>query len=427
MMRSQLTLLLVVVLTTATAAAQTTTTTRTGKLTVVDKDNFFGQGNAVSIDTTTASFVTAAHVNTTLNAVDAVAFTAALSAQAGNIWTLALVNNGKALAAGTFFVDGVAVLGQLSFNNGILRTDCLGGAGSFTIDKITTNTSASTNTDVVTALTGRFLIDCVNVATTLSGTFDYAATTTTSGGGGGGGGGSGGTPTGGGGTGGIGQIPGLGKLPGGSGGGSTPPPVVPPTPTVAISVVPPSLTTPFTGIDLVAGDTSTIQLTISAANFTQDVTFSASGGPGLTFTFDPPKIASPGSGTTTLTIGTSAGLVTGDQRVTVTARGGGATATTSFIVHVFCDPPIILGLNQPKNTNASNGGTAQLDVTANGSGPLTYQWYQGHRGELLFPIDGGTGRTFTTPALNSTTEFWVRVTNSCGAVDSESATVTVNP
>ena len=35
--------------------------------------------------------------------------------------------------------------------------------------------------------------------------------------------------------------------------------------------------------------------------------------------------------------------------------------------------------------------------------------------------------TFTTPALTSGTEYWVRVSNPCGSVDSQNAVVNVTP
>ena len=45
-------------------------------------------------------------------------------------------------------------------------------------------------------------------------------------------------------------------------------------------------------------------------------------------------------------------------------------------------------------------------------------------GVARFP--GATGRTFSTPELNATSAYWVRVSNACGTVDSNTATVTVH-
>lgn len=88
-----------------------------------------------------------------------------------------------------------------------------------------------------------------------------------------------------------------------------------------------------------------------------------------------------------------------------------------------CTPPAITGGPSSQTVNA--GASAQLSVTAAGTAPLTYQWYVGSSGNTAAPISGATGSSLTvTPA--ATTSYWVRVSNSCGAVNSGTATVTVN-
>ncbi|TCO54984.1 ExeM/NucH family extracellular endonuclease [Actinocrispum wychmicini] len=76
---------------------------------------------------------------------------------------------------------------------------------------------------------------------------------------------------------------------------------------------------------------------------------------------------------------------------------------------------------QPQDSTINSGGTATLTVAANGTAPLSYQWYAG--GDTSNPV--GTGDTFTTPALTATATYWVRVSNAAGHVDSRTATVTV--
>ena len=66
-----------------------------------------------------------------------------------------------------------------------------------------------------------------------------------------------------------------------------------------------------------------------------------------------------------------------------------------------------------------------MSVTASGTDPLSYQWYIGTSGTTTNPIGGATGSSYTTPALTSTTSYWVRVSNSVGTADSNTATVTV--
>lgn len=79
---------------------------------------------------------------------------------------------------------------------------------------------------------------------------------------------------------------------------------------------------------------------------------------------------------------------------------------------------------QPADRTISAGATATLTVTASGSAPLAYQWYAGASGDTATPV-GDDEASFTTPALTATASYWVRVSNAVGAVDSSTATITV--
>ena len=94
-------------------------------------------------------------------------------------------------------------------------------------------------------------------------------------------------------------------------------------------------------------------------------------------------------------------------------------------VAVDCRPPMILSLpgNQPASATADASGKATLKVIPNGSSGFRYQWYQGPTGSTLFPLSGATSQSFTTPAVTTPTDFWVRVSNACGSIDSATATV----
>lgn len=81
---------------------------------------------------------------------------------------------------------------------------------------------------------------------------------------------------------------------------------------------------------------------------------------------------------------------------------------------------------QPQSQTITSGETATLSVVANGTAPLSYQWYQGTASNTGTPV-GANSASFTTPALTSTTSYWVRVSNSAGAADSNTATIAVNP
>ena len=93
------------------------------------------------------------------------------------------------------------------------------------------------------------------------------------------------------------------------------------------------------------------------------------------------------------------------------------------------DCPSCTGVNiitQPADKTITSGQTTTLSVVASGTAPLSYQWYQGIPTDTSHPV-GTDASTFTTPALNATTSYWVKVTNSCGTANSNTATVTVTP
>ena len=106
--------------------------------------------------------------------------------------------------------------------------------------------------------------------------------------------------------------------------------------------------------------------------------------------------------------------------------GGPADNLFAGAVWVFvgsdCAAPSVTA--QPQSQTIQSGQTATLSVTASGTTPLSYQWYQGASGTASNPV-GTNASSFTTPALTATTTYWVRVTNACGHADSATATVTV--
>jgi PKD repeat protein len=108
--------------------------------------------------------------------------------------------------------------------------------------------------------------------------------------------------------------------------------------------------------------------------------------------------------------------------VTVTSLGKTATCTKEITVGVPCTAPSIS--SHPASTTICANNTATLSVTATGTAPLHYQWYQG--AGTGNPV-GTDSNSFTTPNLTVTTSYWCRVSNSCGSADSNMATVTVNP
>lgn len=82
--------------------------------------------------------------------------------------------------------------------------------------------------------------------------------------------------------------------------------------------------------------------------------------------------------------------------------------------------------SQPASQTISSGGTATLTVSATGSQPINYQWYQAtDPNDRSHPV-GTNSPTFTTPALTQTTSYYVLLDNNCGAALSSSiATITI--
>jgi hypothetical protein len=81
---------------------------------------------------------------------------------------------------------------------------------------------------------------------------------------------------------------------------------------------------------------------------------------------------------------------------------------------------------QPQNQTIGPGQTATLSVAASGTAPLSYQWYVGTSGNTAIPIGGATSSSYTTPALTSTTRYWVRAANAAGTANSNTATISVS-
>ena len=99
----------------------------------------------------------------------------------------------------------------------------------------------------------------------------------------------------------------------------------------------------------------------------------------------------------------------GTATITVNAPAGIAPAITA----------------QPQGQTITSGQATALSVAASGTGPLSYQWYIGASGATPFPVTGATSASYTTPALTTTTVYWVRVSNAFGVADSVAATITV--
>jgi hypothetical protein len=136
------------------------------------------------------------------------------------------------------------------------------------------------------------------------------------------------------------------------------------------------------------------------------------------------------SGDTSTPVGTNASSFTTPALTVATAYWvrvsnacGQADSTTATItIGSACTPPLITA--QPQSRTVASGHAATLSVTATGTAPLSYQWFQGNAGDTSTPV-GTDASTFTTPPLTAQTSFWVRISSACGSADSQTATVAV--
>jgi uncharacterized protein (TIGR03437 family) len=99
---------------------------------------------------------------------------------------------------------------------------------------------------------------------------------------------------------------------------------------------------------------------------------------------------------------------------------GQTLVTAPFTVTAACTPPAIT--TQPQDRSITSGQSTTLSTTATGSSPLSYEWYQGNAGDTSHPVGTNSATLQVTPT--STTSYWVRVTNNCGAAASALATIT---
>jgi hypothetical protein len=103
---------------------------------------------------------------------------------------------------------------------------------------------------------------------------------------------------------------------------------------------------------------------------------------------------------------------------------GEVSTRTAVITVNECSAPAVT--SSPASQEVKNNTTVTLSVVATGTAALQYQWYEGTKGDTSKPLPGATFSTFTSEKLFHPTSFWVRVSNSCGTVDSDAAQIGVS-
>ncbi len=181
-------------------------------------------------------------------------------------------------------------------------------------------------------------------------------------------------------------------------------------------------------LTMVPGESQTLTITASTnaeLEFNAPIAFSAPNlPPGMSLAFHQDVLPAPGDGsiTATLSIGPEIFPQT-YPNVVIAGSGGTETRSTYLRVNVACTPPFILGTKQPQTTTVRRGERATLRVEPEAAGIYWYQWYAGHAPLIGNPIANANSATFVTPPVNEVLQYWARVSNPCGSVDSLTAFV----
>jgi hypothetical protein len=136
------------------------------------------------------------------------------------------------------------------------------------------------------------------------------------------------------------------------------------TQTISLTVIVPSfsLTANATSATVTAGSSTAITYSTAVINgFKSAITLSVTGLPtGVTAKFSPASIASPGTGSSTLTLTAVAGKVAGAYALTVTASGGVTKTQTLSLMVIGSDFTLTLGGTK---VIVARGGSVPITIT----------------------------------------------------------------
>ena len=184
-------------------------------------------------------------------------------------------------------------------------------------------------------------------------------------------------------------------------------------PTITITVVPctpPAIVAQPSGGDILTGTSATLSAQLSG---TQPLTL-------RWFEGLPPDTSRSVSGANDSSLVTPIVVTPTSYWLRATNDCGTVNSAPAFVMPVAtCVAPSIS--RQPASVGIGTGTSTTLSVGASGTS-LTYQWYQGPLFDFTHPL-GISSPSLVTPAINTSTQFWVRITSPCGAVNSNTATV----
>ncbi len=172
--------------------------------------------------------------------------------------------------------------------------------------------------------------------------------------------------------------------------------------------VPPPAASLRSGTRTCAGKPLTINYTLSGA-----APFTVRWSDGLVQTNQPANA----SRTVTVSRDTTLAIVS-----VTDASCGARTVDTVHSIRILVDPAATIG-GQPREVKIQRGQTATLTIEADDD--LSFAWFEGDPADMSRPV-GRNDPTFTTPTLQATTRYWVRVSNRCGTADSDPIVVVVS-
>lgn len=99
------------------------------------------------------------------------------------------------------------------------------------------------------------------------------------------------------------------------------------------------------------------------------------------------------------------------------------TVQRQITLGAICSAPIIA--TQPAGQTVLLSQAATLAVVPGTNSQVGYQWYKGTSGDTSHPVGGAISSSYTTQPSSGLdrTNYWVRVSNACGATNSTSALV----
>jgi hypothetical protein len=188
-----------------------------------------------------------------------------------------------------------------------------------------------------------------------------------------------------------------------------------------------AFTVPMTGVGAAVAPSVTSQPISQSILTGQTATFSvtASGTAPLSYQWKKNGAAITGATSASYTTPAETTSDSGAQFSAVVSNSAGTATSNNAVLTVTTNPIGPSITTQPSNQTIFANLTATFSVLANGTSPLSYQWRKNG-----VAIPGATSATYTTPAettSDSGSLFSVVVSNSVGSINSNNATLTVNP